>query len=136
VEPSAALYLRQALQDPSDFVVLVAMTGLIPVLTPDDLAKFVGIAAKRPTLTVPTVNLLSALCDPGANAGVKSIRAAYAGSAKGLEIDHELAQMGELCDAAGHPIHPEFTGPVALPPLGNGPPIAPTSDKANAVIKK
>ena len=104
-EPSATLYLRQALGDPSDLVVLTAITGLMPVLTPEDLATVIGIASSRPTLALPTVTLLSGLCDSGAKAGVKAIRAAYAGLAKGAEIDQYLAQAGESCDAFGRPIH-------------------------------
>lgn len=50
-EPSAELYLRKALNDPSDLIVGAAIAGLMPVLTPEDVATIAGIGSRRPGLS-------------------------------------------------------------------------------------
>jgi hypothetical protein len=79
VERSELSFLRSAMRNPNPGVSVIAMMGLAPVLTKDDIATIVEIASTHESLALPAVMTLSASCLAEAHSGIASIRTAYPG---------------------------------------------------------
>ena len=77
VDPSELSFLRSALRNPNPGVSVIAMMGLAPVLTKDDIATIVEIALTHESLALSAVMTLSTSCLAEAHLGIASIRTAY-----------------------------------------------------------
>jgi hypothetical protein len=116
VDPSAVAYLRNALTDPSPALAGLAMIGLSPVLTKEDIATIVRVASAEPTLAMEAIMALSISCIPEAKSAVASIRAAAVGSPQAADIDSFLAESKDLCNRKG-PLGPrQMNAPIAPAP--------------------
>jgi hypothetical protein len=91
VDPSELSFLRSAVRNPNPGVSVIAMMGLAPVLTKDDIASIVEIASTHETLALPAVMTLSASCLAEAHLGIASIRTAYPGPLSS-DIDKFMAE--------------------------------------------
>jgi hypothetical protein len=91
VDPSELSFLRGAVRNPNPGVSVIAMMGLAPVLTKDDIASIVEIASTHETLALPAVMTLSASCLAEAHLGIASIRTAYPGPLSS-DIDKFMAE--------------------------------------------
>jgi hypothetical protein len=101
VDPSELSFLRSAVRNPNPGVSVIAMMGLAPVLTKDDIATIVEIASTRESLALPAVMTLSASCLAEAHLGISSIRTAYPGPLRG-DMDKFMAEpsfrdQSEVC---------------------------------------
>jgi hypothetical protein len=101
VDPSAVTYLRNALTDPSPALAGVAMMGLAPVLTKEDVATVVRVASPESGLAVQAIMALSISCIPEARLGIASIRAAAVGSPQAADIERFLTESADLCNHKG-----------------------------------
>jgi hypothetical protein len=91
VDPSELSFLRSAVRNPNPGVSVIAMMGLAPVLTKDDIATIVEIASTHESLALPAVMTLSASCLAEAHLGIASIRTAYPGPLS-RDIDKFMAE--------------------------------------------
>ena len=102
VDASELSFLRGALRNPSPGVSVIAMMGLAPVLTKDDIATIVEIASTHESLALSAVMTLSTSCLAEAHLGIASIRTAYPGPLRNSDLDKFMAEpmlrdQAEVC---------------------------------------
>jgi hypothetical protein len=101
-DSSELSFLRSALRNPNPGVSVIAMMGLAPVLTKDDIATIVEIASTHESLALSGVMTLSTSCLPEAHLGIASIRTAYPGPLRNSDLDKFMAEpihrdQAEVC---------------------------------------
>ncbi len=131
-DPSAVAFLRNALSDPA--LAGVAMMGLAPVLTQEDIATIVRMAPTQSMLAMPAIMALSVNCTPEAKSGIASIRAAYVGSPELTDIDHFIAEPKGPCNGKGPLIGKRVDAQVALAPNTALPLSQPTAAQVRAAL--